>query len=167
MQTSYSLVPVKAAAGLPGDNMVDSHVENYPASEVIPFGMVVEVVAGKVRIPSSTTLGKSPGVSLRWASAVTPIGGAEGSYQIGEMVPVMRKGKVWAQFSGGTQVAFTAANVNHSSTVATNRGKVSASATSVVAGSEVSAKPGFMFLETSSVSGLALVEVNFPENLGA
>jgi hypothetical protein len=53
------------------------------------------------------------------------------------------------------------ANVNHSSTTATNRGKLTTSATSTTPGSEVSDPGPALFLK-SGPTNLALLECNFP-----
>ena len=73
-------------------------------------------------------------------------GGSSGAagYQIGEMVPVLRKGRIFAAWDGGgAQAIFGTPNINHSSTTDANnvKGSFTGTATSVVAGSEIAAAP--------------------------
>ena len=136
----------------------DCQIVNYIAGSDIEPGRVVEVdpVTGKINYPQATTLGRVAGVSM-YISAALPQ-----SWKTGDQVPVLRKGRVYATLSGGTVTHLLVANVKHSSTLAVDRGKVSASATSAVAGSEVSALGSVIFVRPATDPTLALLELNLP-----
>ena len=87
-----------------------------------------------------------------------------GSFKAGSLVRILRRGRIYAEFTGtaGSDM-MTALNVNSSSTTATNRGKLTDASTSTSSGSEVYATKMLAFEETSvSPSGLCLVELNGP-----
>jgi hypothetical protein len=123
---------------------------------VIEAGRLVELhTDGKVRVPQGTSLTKPVGIAV-YRDTDLP-----GGYPAGAMVTIMRKGRVYAQITGSAPGELVAANVNHSSTTATDRGKLTTTNTSTTAGSEISAREGLMFVKAGP-SGLGLVELNFP-----
>lgn len=134
----------------------------FECSEDIPFGRVVELhTDGKWRLPQGTTLGKYRAIA-QYNSSYPP-----GGYKAGDQVAFLREGAVWAEYDGGGSPDPTAAiNVRHSSTVETHRGKVTASATSATAGSEISALGGAEFQRKDAGSSMALLIVNFAANAG-
>lgn len=162
MQTTYSRELAKAVPGLMSKDP-GSFVVSYPAAEDIPPGRIVVLNSDdEVELPQDTTFAKPAGVSVFSPTnqqAAIPAGGFV--YKAGDMVPCLRRGRVYVETQGGSPAALTQANVNHSSTVATHRGKVSASATSAGAGTEIS-EPGPVNYVEAGPSGMWLVEVAFP-----
>lgn len=161
-QTTYSLDLDRATAG--------QIVARYPGgmrgvhetSEDVDPGLLVEYHSdGKLRKPAGTTLTKCVGAipyqatkqSAPWTSSDGP-------------APVLRKGQVWLKYSGTAPTVESSVNVRHASddtnSEAQYRGTVTGSATSAVAGSEISAIEGAKCLDVDTSLGLALVELNFP-----
>lgn len=139
----------------------------YECSEDIPFGRVVELhTDGKWRLPQGTTLGKVLAVAQYNASYPTA------GYKAGDQVAFLRSGKVWIANDGGGAPgpATGAMNVRHASddtnSEATHRGKLTLTATSAVAGSEISACKGTEFVKEDATPTMALCHVNFPANAG-
>lgn len=160
-QTTYSRDLALAVPGLVSRS-VDYLIVSYPAAEAIPPGReVVLNSSGLLQLPQSTTLTKPVGVScFSPTNQQTAIPAAGFSYAIGDMVPVLREGRIYADVQGGSPAALVQANVNHSSTVATHRGKFSASVTTAVAGSEISQAGPVMFIETGPTN-VWLMEVDY------
>jgi hypothetical protein len=161
MQDTYN---TDLSPALPGQIVERGVVTGvYQCSEAIPPGRVVELhTDGKLRLPQGTgaDIAKPVGVSC-YRAAIEPNSG--NGYAIGEYVPVLRRGQIWADLvSGATVSALAAANVYHSSTVATNRGKVGSAAEAAGAGVEIDALSGFLFLRDDGASSpaLALLEVS-------
>lgn len=135
----------------------------HECAEDIPFGRVVELnSAGKWRLPQGTTLGKVLAVAQYNASYPTA------GYKAGDQVSFLRSGKVWIENDGGGAPAPDTGkmNVRHSSTLAADRGKVTLSATSAVAGSEISNLNGSEFIKEDATPTMALCHINFPANAG-
>lgn len=162
MQTSYQQDLSIAVAGMFADGDQDTSVTSYPASEVILPGRVCVVKAdGTCELPK--TAGAMPtsgagsvlGVSL-YADSAPP-----GGYQIGDMVPILRRGKVWAEFVGTAATDLQVLNIKNSSTIATDRGKFTTDATSTTAGVEVSAAPRTVARKMSGTT-LVKVDINIP-----
>jgi hypothetical protein len=154
-QTTYTSDYTAALAGQIADNSASECV-SYVCSEAIEAGRFVELhTDGKVRNPQGTTLTKPVGV------AVYQVSDLPGGYAAGDVVCVMRKGRIYAQITGSAPGELVAANINHSSTVATDRGKLTTTATSAGAGTEISALEGCRFVK-SGPSGLGQVELNLP-----
>lgn len=161
-QTVYNLERAVAVAGLLADNG-PYDVVSYPAGENIEPGRVVVLdTDGTVGVPSATTLTKVVGVAMYRPSVEQAVGGGSAGYKTGEMVSVLRKGRIWAQFTGGTQVALGAVNVHHSSTTATNRGKFTNTVTSATAGAEITAGPEGVLTHKVGTSTLVQVSLNLP-----
>lgn len=142
----------------------------YQCSEDLPFGRVVALFTdGQLRLPrhGDKMIGVVP------YRAAMPNGG----FKAGDIVSVLRKGQIWVESAGAAPVstALQTPNVKASTTIATDRGKVTSDATSASAGVEVDAATnGVETVKTqASNSGafsfvtnlaLALLNVDFPAN---
>lgn len=157
-QTSYDLDLARATAGQIVERYPGGMRGKYEASETLEVGRLCELHSdGKLRAPQGTTLTKLVGAVPYIATKQTaPWGTSDGP------VPVLKKGQMWVEYAGTAPSAEAAVNVMHSSTTAANRGKVTASSTSVSAGSEISAVEGLRCLDVDTSLGLALVEFNLP-----
>ena len=157
-QTVYSLDMPKALAGQVVDRQPGGMRGRYEASETLTAGRIAEYhTDGKLRHPQGTTFTRPQGAVPFIATKPSSQYAADGS-----IVPTLRKGLVWLEYGGTAPSAETAVNVMHSSTIATDRGKVTGSATSAVAGSEVTAIEGIRCVEVDTTLGLALCELNLP-----
>lgn len=159
MQLTYALRQSEALPGMLADTGA-AFVVSYQAAEDLPCGRVVVLnEAGELELPKAATLAKVVGVALYVALQ------APGGWKAGDLVPVLRSGRVWCEFEGGTVADLAPARVHHASTdeedMADHRGKLTASATSVAAGEEVSTFARALF-RRASAEGLALVELNGP-----
>ena len=157
-QTSYDLDLVRAVAGQIQERYPGGLRGKYEASEELPVGRIVERhTDGKLRLPQGTTLGSvQGGVPYIATKQTAPFGVNDGP------VPTLKKGQEWIQYAGTAPTVEAACNVMHSSTTATDRGKVTGSATSATAGSEISALAGCRVLDVDTSLGLALIEFNLP-----
>jgi hypothetical protein len=161
MQTSYQQDLSVALAGMIADGDV-ADITSYAASEAIPYGRVVVVdTGGTCSLPKTAGAMPTSGVGSPLGVSIYDSAGNPGGFQIGDMVPVLRRGKVWAEFSGTAASDNTVLNVSNSSTVATNRGKFTDAATSTTAGSEVSAMPRTVAKQLSGTT-LVRVDINIP-----
>jgi hypothetical protein len=161
-QTSYSIDHAEAIAG----QVVDAPYTNrgvrgrYETSEDLNFGRIVELhTDGKLRHPQTAgAAGKLLG-GVMYNSALPP-----GGYTLSNnfMVPVMRKGQMWIEYAGTAPGVETQAKVKSSSTVATDRGKVTGDAANATAGTEIYALEGAQVIKVNTTLGLALVEFNLP-----
>lgn len=159
-QLTYNLNPDIAVPGQLADENLDDKILSFPAGEAIEFGRLVEVdgttgavwkVAGTgaTLVTSGRALAGVSVFDVAREQQLASTGGSsgKGNYQVGEMVPVLRKGHIYAAWDGGTgsfgQGVFTVPNVNHSSTTDTNdiKGSFTGNTTSSSAGSEVAAAP--------------------------
>jgi len=165
-QTSYAQNPVIGEPGqLFGTEYHD--IVSYVASGTIPFGSVVELSGGKVRVPQATgsTL-TMKGVALQIVAKEQALGAAASSiattWVAGDVVPVLRKGRCFALWNGTTQSDGLAPNVTHSSTTG-SQGYFTDAATSTTAGSEIAAAPaGVVLGPVTGQSTFCLVELNLP-----
>lgn len=172
-QTSYPMFSAFAQPGQLAD-FAYNEIQSFPAAEVINPGRVVELASDGISVQQVQQTGTTMlplGVTV-WESArqgagatgVTPYGVGGPTYAIGDMVPVLMRGRIYAEWSGTTQTAFAQPNIYHSSTTATNRGKFTDTATSSTAGSEVAAAP-HTIRTRSALTGsgnIVLVDVNLP-----
>lgn len=159
-QTTY---PADMAPAIVGQIVTREKMSGrFACVEDIPFGRVVELTADGWRLPQGTTLGKVLAVAPYNPSY--PVGG----YKAGDQVAFLRAGKCWVEQDGGgsPDASLGAMNVNHSSTTATNRGKLTASSTSTTTGSEISVCHGTEFVKEDSGATMALVEIEFVANAG-
>lgn len=168
MQTSYSLDYAICQLGQVADGSPIKEEVSYVAAEAIPFGRMVELHTDGLRcqLPqrdaSAAPITKALGVAIYDATKEPDTVG--GGYKVGEVVRILRKGRIYAEFSGTTDAALASASVKHSSTLATDRGKFSDAATSAVAGSEVDATGLAKFVRpiNPSQAGACLVELKLP-----
>lgn len=169
-QTSFSEFPAEAFEGLVVNGLVqDGYIASYVCDgDVIPGRDLELTTAGKVRMPQGTGAGLPlAGMSvLKTTSPSSQPIAASNNYKDGDVVPVLRRGRIWCAFTGGSPNPGDSLNVNHSSTTATDRGKLTASGTDTTSGSEIAA--AFVQLVKLSASGtMALVDVNYPAIAGA
>jgi hypothetical protein len=131
-QTSFSVDSAVALPGQLADNGPHEVIEMVAAETIAPGRLVVyNASSGKCELPQSASLDLKLVLGVAMYEATNPQAVAGGfTYAAGDVVPILRKGRIYASFSGGTDTAYTFANVKHSSTTATDRGKFSASATS-------------------------------------
>lgn len=163
-QTSYSNYHSASIAGQVVEGTTGRRQRGrYECSEDLNFGEFVELhTDGKLRRLQGTALGKTIGV-IPYNASLPP-----GGYKAGEfMVPVMRSGQVWVPYTGTAPAVEAKPNLRHASddtnSEAEHRGKVTATATSAVAGSEISAAPeGVTVIKVDTATSLALVELNLP-----
>lgn len=169
-QTAYSL---NNRAGLPGqlyDNDDSDYIDSKPCGAVaLQAGDFVELVSGVLRVAQGTG---DPDASPVWGVVVfkdsmepNPTTGL-GEYLPGMDVPVLRRGRIWANcVSGITPTIGAAANFAHSSTGANPQGKFTTGAVSGTAGSEVSATKAIFYADgglTSATPPVVAVELNLP-----
>ena len=150
VQNSYATTPAYGVAGqLSHSSSMQAHIETGVSAEAVYPGRVVEIntSTGKCRPPQGTafpsTTHKFYGIVLRDDTRENNSDGTVKPYAANEPFPVLRRGAVWAELSGGTPVLETAINVKHASddtaSNAQHRGKLSQSATSATAGAEITA----------------------------
>lgn len=156
-QTSYSVDSPIALPGMLADCQFKD-VETYVASEDIPAGrfVVVDTSTDKIRLPVDTDdLEEIVGVTLY----VDTLVGGSAIHKSGMPVPVIRKGKVWVDFDGGTATHLGKVRVHcDDSGAPTKLGKATASAASTdVITPDVG---GAMFGRKSASATLKLVELN-------
>jgi hypothetical protein len=164
------------AFAMPGQlaDMAYNEIVSFPANEVIQPGRAVEMATDGVSVQqcqqTSTTfapVGVSVLVTAREQSGSTSItaygiGGPQ--YNIGDMVPVLMRGRIYAEWKGTTQTAFGMPNAYHSSTLAADRGKFTDASTSSGAGTEI-ANAGHQFRVRQTLTGsgnIVLLDVNLP-----
>lgn len=159
-QTTYNLDRPVAVAGQINDTD-DIVVRSWPcgATPILP-GMFVEVLNDVVQPAKSTgqEIAKPAGVAI-YKDMLEP-----GGYVQGNLVPVMRKGQIWAIYSGTSiPTDLQDAKVSHSSTVATANGTFTDAASAATAGSEVTGALA-KFSGKSSTLTLVLVELDIPRS---
>jgi len=173
-QTTYQQFPAFAEPGQLAD-LAYNEIHSFPAAEVINPGRVVELASDGLSCQqvqatgnqAPTALGISVLLTAREGQGpvgVTPFGIQGVTYQIGDMVPVLMRGRIYAEWKGTTQTALAEPKVYHSSTTATDRGKLTDAAASGTAGSEVSLT-GNQFRVRQALPGsgnIVLVDVNLP-----
>lgn len=164
-QTSYSNYH---AAAIPGQVVDAAHGHRgqrgrYECSEDLNFGRVVELhTDGKLRQPqTASAVGKLLG-AVPYNPSLPPTGGVNGYANGAHMVPVLRRGQIWVEYTGTAPTVEKAVNVMSSSTIATHRGKVTGDAASASAGVEIYALPGAVCVEVDATLSLALIEFNLP-----
>lgn len=176
-QTVYNQFPAFAQPGQLAD-VTYNEVAYFPAAEVIQPGVMVELAADGISCQQVQDTGNTAGVSTgvlgvsvlvtaregAGAVGISPYGVGGPQYNIGDSVPVLMRGRIYAAWQGTTQTAFGLPNVFHSSTTATTRGVFTDTATSAVAGSEVSnASHAFRVRQALPGSGnIVLLDVNLP-----
>lgn len=171
-QVSYSLYPAVGVPGMLADNEVN-HIVSFQAAETINPGRAVELAADGVSVQQVQGTGGSAYPFMGFAILLTSregtgnanTGAAQGGiYSAGDEVPVLRKGSLFAEWKGTTQPAYAVPNVYHSSTIATDRGKITDAGTSAGAGTEVSLCAAAVMTRAAlpGTGSVVLVDVNFP-----
>lgn len=154
-QTSYVRTLDVGVPGMLADLNLDSRVVSFPAGETIPFGRLCEVdSAGNLHLVHGGSAVASANSAIAGVSVfdvareqvLATTGGSAGNgyYNSGDMVPVMRKGRIFGAWdNSGTQLVYGAVNVHTLSTTDTNgvRGVFSNGAVNTTAGSEITACP--------------------------
>src|ERR1700690_193813 len=178
-QTTYTMFSSLADPGQVVD-LAFNEFESFPAAAVVPPGVAVELAGdGLLCQPcqqTSTTfvpLGISVQNTARegqGAVGVTGYGVQGLSYQVGEMVRVMMRGRIFAAWQGTTQTAFAYGtsgqplHVYHSSTGANPQGVFTDAATATTAGAEIAAA-GSQFRARQAQPGtgnIIEIDVNLP-----
>ena len=178
-QTAYNMFSAFATPGQLAD-LAYAEIVTFPAAEQIFPGRAVEIAADGLSVQqaqqTSTTfvpVGLVVLVTARegaGAFGITPYGVGGPQYNIGDAVPVLLRGRMYAAWSGTTQTGFMVGtsggtlHVFHSSTIATNRGIFTDTATSAGAGVEVAAA-GSQFRSRQALPGsgnIILLDVNLP-----
>lgn len=156
-QTTFNINPVGFLSGMYYEQFPHD-VVSYPCAEAIPPGRLVELnTAGTaVQLVQGGAGVKPLGVSV-YKDSREP-----GVFAIGEVIAILRKGRIWADYSGGTKAALSAVNVKNSTTIATDRGKFSETATSTTTGAEITLVPGTVLYNTDGDTNTCLVELNLP-----
>lgn len=178
-QTTYPMFPAFAQPGQMADLAYAEVVTFFAAEQIFP-GRCVELAADGLSIQqcqqTSTTflpLGVVQLVTARdgtGAIGISPYGVGGPQYNAGDAVPVVMRGRMYAEWSGTTQTAFAygttggVLHVFHSSTIALNRGKFTDTATSAGAGVEIAAA-GSQFRVRQVLPGsgnIVLLDINLP-----
>lgn len=178
-QTSYQMFPDFAQPGQLAD-LAYNEIVSFVAAEVIQPGRVVILASDglscKQAQGTSTTLANVLGISVlktaregAGAVGIAPYGLGGAAYAIGEMVPVLMRGRIYAEWDPtGTQSGFGAYTVNESSTTATKRGTLTSAGASSSSGVEVATSiTGIRGrIALSSTGSIVLVDVNLPGSNG-
>ncbi len=172
-QTTYNQFPAFAQPGQLAD-LAYAEVVAFPANEVIQPGRAVEMATDglSVQMCQQTSTTFAPvGVALlqtaregSGAFGITAYGVGGPQYNIGDTVPVLMRGRVYAEWKGTTQTAFGMPNCYHSSTLSADRGKFTDASTSAGAGTEI-ANAGHQFRVRQALTGsgnIVLLDVNLP-----
>lgn len=145
-QTSYPLDNSPAMSG----QVVEAETWSgrYICSEALPAGRICALhTDGQLRLPrhGDKILGVVP-----YRAASNP-----GGYQAGDTVSVLREGAAWVESSGTAPVstALQRPNLMASTTIATERGRVTSDATSASSGVEIDAlTPGIECVKTATAA---------------
>lgn len=172
-QTVYNQFPAFAQPGQLAD-LAYNEIAYFPAAEVIQPGRAVEIASDGIscqQAQQTSTTFNPVGVSVlltaregSGAVGITAYGVGGPQYNIGDSVPVLMRGRIYAEWKGTTQTAFGMPNAYHSSTTATDRGKFTDAGTSSGAGTEV-ANAGHAFRVRQALPGsgnIVLLDVNLP-----
>lgn len=163
-QTSFTTFPVEALQGQLAD-CADKTIKSYRCTEDLAAGVFVErFTDGTIRAAQGTGSGLPiAGVTvLKTAGASTAPLSTNVSHRAGDIVPVITKGSVWVAFTGGAPNPGDTLNIHHSSTVATNRGKATATAANSVAGTEIVVSTTARLDHLNTAGDLALVDLTIP-----
>lgn len=178
-QQSYKMFSALANPGQVVD-LAFNEFESFPAAVTVPPGVAVELASDGLSVQpcqQTTTTFVPLGISVQntaresqGAVGVTGYGVEGLSYQAGEMVRVLMRGRIFASWSGTTQTAFAYGtsgqplHVWHSSTGANPQGVFTDAATSSVAGAEVAAAGSqFRVRQAQPGSGnIVELDVNLP-----
>jgi hypothetical protein len=187
-QQTYSLFNQVAQIGQYAD-LSFNVITVFPAFEVINPGRAVEIAADGLSIQQvqGTSGGEDAGTHIykrflgfstfktiregSGAVGVTAYGVGGPQYNIGDMVPVLSRGRIFCEWKGTTQVAWSQAlKIYHSSTAGAlaDRGKVTDAALNQTAGSEVSNMGQAVQTRylLSNSGPIVLLDVNLPGGPG-
>lgn len=159
-QTAYTLDSAQAIEGQLFDaNLQAQDIVSYVAASDISAGRMVELLgSGMIQETQSASLANLAGIavfnSFVKATSQASVGK---SYKAGEIVPVLRQGRIFVATTGAAPTAGAALNVNSNASASTDRGK----ATVTIVGANIFATPVKCF-KASSVSGLTCAEINIP-----
>ena len=176
-QVTYQQFPSFAVPGQLAD-LAYNEIQSFPAAEVINPGRMVELASDGISVqqvqdgntsttPPAGVLGVSVLQTARegqGALGVSPYGVQGVTYQVGEMVPVLMRGRIYAEWSGTTQTAFSMPNVYNDDVSATNRGKFTDVTAGTSGGGDV-CNAGHQFRVRQALPGsgsIVLVDVNLP-----
>lgn len=161
-QTSVSLDNAVAVPGQIADVLGPRDVVTAIAYEDIPAGRVVRLRSdGTVELPLDDS-GTLYGVSLYQDTLEASLPVGDPVHKAGRPMPVMRRGKVWVSFSGGSKTQEGTANVHNDDTDATTLAKAGKVTGSAVSTNVIRAGTGkVIFTHTRGASDVACVEVAF------
>jgi hypothetical protein len=172
-QTSVQMFSDFAMPGQLAD-LAYAEIASYPAAETIQPGRSVELASDGLSVQqvqqTSSTFNPIGVAILQTARAgsgavgVTAYGVGGIQYILGEEVPVLLRGRIYAEWKGTTQTAGGMPNVYHSSTLSADRGKFTDAGTSTGAGTEIS-NAGHQFRIRQALAGtgnIVLLDVNLP-----
>jgi hypothetical protein len=177
-QLSYSVFAPIADPGMLADNEV-VHIESRVAAEAINPGRLLQIAADNKSVQQvqgtradTTTATPSYGFSLL-LTAREGVGNANsggtggGVYNPGDMVPVLKRGALYAEWKGTTQQVGNSAlvNVYQSSTIATDRGKITDAAASQGAGTEIGPAGNRIMARQwglANTGNVIMIDVNYP-----
>ena len=176
-QQTYNQFPAFAQPGQIAD-LSYAEIASYPASEVINPGRLLMLYSDGLSVMQAQStadtqlttklMGVSCLITARESSGafgITAYGVGGPQYNIGDSVPVLQRGRMYAEWKGTTQVAFSVAmNMYSSSTIATDRGKITDAVVSAGAGTEISLiGVGVRTRQTLPNTGnIVLIDVNLP-----
>lgn len=167
-QTDYGFAPVSAVAGMRYSTMSSDEVVHGVASGTVQPGQLVESYGGQLRAAQSENGALYPivGVALfRDSNVAKPntSGPTPAYYLAGEQIPVMRKGRIYTQWSGTTQGGYVTANYVHSSDGTHGQGVITDAATQSTTGNEIDALPGgIRVIGPTNLATICLLELNLP-----
>jgi hypothetical protein len=179
-QQTYNQFPAFAQPGQIAD-LSYAEIASYPASEVINPGRLLMLYSDGLSVMQAQStadtqlttklMGVSCLITARESSGafgITAYGVGGPQYNIGDSVPVLQRGRIFAEWKGTTQLAYSVAmNVYCSSTTGgdlADRGKVTDASVSTSTGSEVALiGVGVRTREVLPNSGnIVLIDVNLP-----
>lgn len=177
-QTDYSLQPQIAVAGQLYKYSVSDELVDYVASVAISPGQLCEVVAATSGSASqedtcrpaqsvSGTLLPLAGVAIYKDPRAPALGftfpGGGGVFNPGDRVPLLRRGRIYANWTGAASGQGSLIGVNYEHSTATGpQGYFTVAATSATTGAEVDIATGCRLLRSIGSTTLCLVEVNLP-----
>lgn len=160
-QTSYTTDLAAAVPGMVADNTSTRDIVSFVANEDIPFGRFVRLrTDGKVELPKDDTL-PLVGVAIYVNTLENsyPTGGA--CIKAGQVVAILRKGRVWAGYDNGGSIAgLTAVQLKNDTATPASQGMVTGSSAS--AGVTRTLGGRVVAFDGQKTTTMALVEVNLP-----
>ena len=179
-QSDYGFFPQTFVLGqLWRASTSDEFVDYVCGSQTIYPGTLCEVTTSNgvdsvrpAQSPTGAALAPLAGVALYKDPRAPALGfafpGGGGVFQPGDRVPLLRKGRVYASWTGASsgQASLIGVNYAHSSSTSTTglgyQGAFTVGATSAATGSEVSPATGVRLLKAIGSTTACLVELNLP-----